>query len=223
MTEKPPIRATTSTDERTLPVDRRFLDPPIVVVLTKSFPQRHPIEEHPMPERIYTSSKQGKLEALAETPFSSEDELQALIAKHPELLDGEQIRPGDARRWLLIAREKGIAASSGEGARWAVDLLLVDQDAMPTLVEVKRGRIPRYGVLSSGRSWNMRRMPPRPGRRTDCAARLRRRPALEESIPPRNLQLCCKRMASPAWMASGMLYRRTSPRTGSVCCSLPTN
>lgn len=79
-----------------------------------------------MPERIYTSTEDGKLKALDETPFSTEDELQALIAEHPELLDGEQIRPGDPRRWILITREKGIAASPGEGARWAVDHLIVD-------------------------------------------------------------------------------------------------
>ena len=95
-----------------------------------------------MPERIYTSAPGGKLEALEETPFSAEDELQTLIAEHPELLDGEQIRPGDARRWLLITREKAIAPSSTEGARWAVDHLIVDQDAIPTLVEVKRGANP---------------------------------------------------------------------------------
>ena len=46
-----------------------------------------------MPERIYTSTGDGKLEALEETRFPTEDELQALIAEHPELLDGEQIRP----------------------------------------------------------------------------------------------------------------------------------
>ncbi len=95
-----------------------------------------------MPERIYTTATDGKLEALEETPFSTEDELQALIAEHPELLDGEQIRPGDARRWILITREKGIAPSSGGSARWAVDHLIVDQDAVPTLAEVKRGSNP---------------------------------------------------------------------------------
>ena len=79
---------------------------------------------------------------MDETPFSTEDELQALIAEHPELLDGQQIRPGDPRRWILITREKGIAASPGEGARWAVDHLIVDQDAVPTLAEVKRGANP---------------------------------------------------------------------------------
>ena len=95
-----------------------------------------------MPERIYTSSGDGTLEALEETPFPTEDELQALIAEHPELLDGEQIRPGDARRWILVTREKGIAASAGEGARWSVDHLIIDQDAVPTLAEVKRGSNP---------------------------------------------------------------------------------
>ena len=95
-----------------------------------------------MPERIYTSNGDGKLEALEETRFSTEDELQALIAEHPELLDGGQIRPGDARRWILVTREKDIAASAGEGARWSVDHLIIDQDAVPTLAEVKRGSNP---------------------------------------------------------------------------------
>ena len=82
------------------------------------------------------------MEPLEEEPFPTEDELQALIAGHPELLDGEQIRPGDPRRWILITREKGISETSDSGARWAIDHLMVDQDAVPTLVEVKRGRNP---------------------------------------------------------------------------------
>ena len=92
-----------------------------------------------MPERIYISSSNGRLEPLEETLFSSEDELQALLAEHPELLDGEQICPRDARRWLLVTREKGIAPSQGEAVRWSVDHLLIDQDAVPTLAEVKLG------------------------------------------------------------------------------------
>ena len=95
-----------------------------------------------MSERIYTRGEQGRLEPLEEEPFSTEDELQSLIAEHPELLDGEQIRPGDPRRWLLITREKGISETSGSGARWAIDHLIVDQDAVPTLAEVKRGSNP---------------------------------------------------------------------------------
>ena len=95
-----------------------------------------------MTERIYARGRSGGLEPLEEEPFSSEDELQSLIAEHPELLDGEQIRPGDPRRWLLISREKGISETANSGARWAVDHLIVDQDAIPTLAEVKRGSNP---------------------------------------------------------------------------------
>ena len=93
-------------------------------------------------ERIYARGATGKLESLEEELFSSEDELQALVADHPEVLDGEQIQPGDRRRWLLITREKGISESPHTGARWSVDHLIVDQDAVPTLVEVKRGTNP---------------------------------------------------------------------------------
>ena len=100
-----------------------------------------------MAERIYSRDEQGRLEPLEEEPFSTEDELQSLIAEHPELLDGEQMRPGDPRRWLLITREKGIAETTDTAARWAVDHLIVDQDAVPTLVEVKRGSNPRDSAV----------------------------------------------------------------------------
>ena len=95
-----------------------------------------------MAERIYTRDRQGRLEPLEEEPFSTEDALQELIAQHPELLDGEQIRPGDPRRWILITREQGIAETADSPFRWALDHLIIDQDATPTLVEVKRGSNP---------------------------------------------------------------------------------
>ena len=95
-----------------------------------------------MTERIYTRDQQGRLEPLEDERFEKEDELQALIADHPELLDGRQMRPEDPLRWILIAREQGIAESADAAARWAVDHLLADQNAVPTLVEVKRGANP---------------------------------------------------------------------------------
>ena len=94
-----------------------------------------------MAERIYIRGD-GGLSPLEEEPFSTEEELQALIAEYPELLDGEQIRPGDPRRWILVAREKGIAETSDSGVRWAIDHVIIDQDAVPTLAEVKRGSNP---------------------------------------------------------------------------------
>ncbi len=95
-----------------------------------------------MAERIYTRDRGKGLEPLEEEPFRSENTLQALIAEYPELLDGRQMRPDNPRRWILITREKGIAESSDTSERWSLDHLLIDQDAVPTLVEVKRGSNP---------------------------------------------------------------------------------
>ncbi len=92
-----------------------------------------------MPERIYNVNNDGELEPMVEQPFALEDDLQELLAKHPELLDGEQVRPDNPRRWILISREMGISERSEESPRWSLDHLIVDQDAVPTLVEVKRG------------------------------------------------------------------------------------
>ena len=85
-----------------------------------------------MTEKIYIRNPSGGLEPLAEKPFKSEKLIQELIGDHPELLAGDQMRPDEPLRWILIKREMQI-----EG--WAVDHLLLDQDARPTLVEVKRG------------------------------------------------------------------------------------
>lgn len=95
-----------------------------------------------MSERIYMRAAGGGLEPLEEQRFSTEDELQSLIAEHPDLLGGEQVRPGDSRRWICVCREKGLAEIPDAAARWTVDLLVIDQDAIPTLVEVKRGANP---------------------------------------------------------------------------------
>jgi hypothetical protein len=44
---------------------------------------------------------------------------------------------------LLISREVGIPEQEQGGSRWALDHLFLDQDGVPTLVEVKRGSDPR--------------------------------------------------------------------------------
>ena len=91
-----------------------------------------------MTEQIYHLNSQGHLDPMAEEPFALEDTLQKLVADHPKLLSGEQINPNDPRRWILISREQGIADTEDGGYRWALDHLLIDQDAIPTLVETKR-------------------------------------------------------------------------------------
>ena len=90
-----------------------------------------------MAERIWIRDQEGGLDGVKEVTFGDEYRLQELIAEHPELIDGEQIRPDDARRWILIGREKGIAETSDTGVRWSLDHLIIDQNARPTLVEVK--------------------------------------------------------------------------------------
>ena len=85
-----------------------------------------------MAEKIYIRNASGELEPLVEERFETEELLQKLIGQHPELLAGEQMSQGDPLRWILIQREMPI-----EG--WAVDHLLLDQHARPTLVEVKKG------------------------------------------------------------------------------------
>src|SRR4030095_2414145 len=75
--------------------------------------------------------------------------LQDLLARYPHLLVGAQIDPAQPRRWLLITREASLPSEDGGSGRWAVDHLFLDQDAIPTLVEVKRStdtRIRREAV-----------------------------------------------------------------------------
>ena len=70
--------------------------------------------------------------------FDSEAELQSLLSKYPGVMAGGQINPASPRRWVLVAQEVGVPSSLGGGNQWSVDHLFLDQDAIPTIVEVKR-------------------------------------------------------------------------------------
>lgn len=76
---------------------------------------------------------------MDEAPYDSEDLLQEMLANHPDLLAGEQINSDDPRRWLLITREMAVQGEQEGAARWSLDHLFLDQEAIPTLVEVKKG------------------------------------------------------------------------------------
>ena len=91
-----------------------------------------------MTESILNPDEQGQIGPNTEEPFAEEKILQELVAERPELLPCEQMSPDDPRRWILIKQEQGIPDSEGGSIRWSLDLLLIDQDAIPTLVEVKR-------------------------------------------------------------------------------------
>ena len=87
--------------------------------------------------RIYLLKDKNQVTRLKAVPCDSEDFLQGLLEDHPDLLAGEQINPDEPRRWLLVTREMGVPHEEG-GNRWSIDHLFLDQDGMPTLVEVKR-------------------------------------------------------------------------------------
>lgn len=87
---------------------------------------------------IYLIQDNGKLVEMSEAAYDSEDLLQTLLAQYPRLLAGDQIDSAVPREWLLITREASLPDDHDAAGRWSVDHLFVDQDAIPTLVEVKR-------------------------------------------------------------------------------------
>ncbi|NPA91456.1 MAG: hypothetical protein GXO55_08415 [Chloroflexi bacterium] len=91
-----------------------------------------------MPQ-IYTLRADGSAIPMPKVRCRDEvSELQDLLEKNLELLPGDQIQPEDPRRWLIIKREMPVPDPESGPPRWAIDFVLVDQDAIPTFVECKR-------------------------------------------------------------------------------------
>ncbi|HVL37823.1 MAG TPA: hypothetical protein VM328_00400 [Fimbriimonadaceae bacterium] len=87
---------------------------------------------------IYVMSEQGtSLVEMTELPYELEDVLQALLQDYPDLLSGDSSK-ADRHRYLLIGREVGLASEHQGAERWSIDHLFVDEDGVPTIVEVKR-------------------------------------------------------------------------------------
>lgn len=93
-----------------------------------------------MSGRIFLLNDQNQTELIAmeEALYDSEKLLQEMLAKHTDLLAGEQIDSKNPRRWLLITREMAVPDEKDGAARWSLDHLFLDQDGVPTLIEVKR-------------------------------------------------------------------------------------
>jgi hypothetical protein len=90
-----------------------------------------------MPGSIFILHDDGTLVEMKETPYDSEALLQGLLADYSNLLAGDQIDPDNPRRWLLVTREMRVSGDESTD-RGYLDHLFLDQDAVPTLVEVKR-------------------------------------------------------------------------------------
>jgi hypothetical protein len=91
-----------------------------------------------MSDSIFLVGDDGGVTEARSAGYSLEAELQKLLADNIELLPGAQIDPDSPRRWQLIAREAGVPDHEGGGGWWSLDHLVVDQDGVPTFVEVKR-------------------------------------------------------------------------------------
>lgn len=87
---------------------------------------------------IFLIDDNGDLVEMKEEYYDSEGVLQELIARYPNLLAGDQMDSVRPRKWLLIKREAPVPSSEESGGQWTVDHLFVDQDAIPTIIEVKR-------------------------------------------------------------------------------------
>ncbi len=91
-----------------------------------------------MSSGVFLLNKDGSLEEMNQEDYSSEEYLQTLLEKYPNLLAGEQIDEVNPRKWIVISREFPVPGDDFSGGRWSLDHLLLDQEGIPTLVEVKR-------------------------------------------------------------------------------------
>jgi len=89
-------------------------------------------------DSIFLLSGTDEIERVPYRMYETENLLQGLVDKHPELIVGEQINPDLPPKWIVVRREAGIPDSDDGGSRWSVDHLLLDQHGRPTFVEVKR-------------------------------------------------------------------------------------
>ena len=87
---------------------------------------------------IFLIKDNDELVRMDEAQHETEALFQKLLANYPDLLAGDQMNPDSPRKWLLIAREFGVPGEDGGSDHWSLDHLFLDQDGIPTLVEVKR-------------------------------------------------------------------------------------
>lgn len=87
---------------------------------------------------IYLMQDDDELVEMNERGYDTESLLQGYLARYYDLLAGDQIDSVAPRRWLLVSQETPVASEEEGAGRWSVDHLFLDQDAVPTIVEVKR-------------------------------------------------------------------------------------
>ncbi|MDB5603510.1 MAG: hypothetical protein JWP25_410 [Bradyrhizobium sp.] len=87
---------------------------------------------------VFLLQREDSLVAMEPGQFASEDDFQRLLSRFPELLVGDQVDPRSPRRWILVKREQSISTGEIGASVWSIDHVFLDQDGIPTLVEIKR-------------------------------------------------------------------------------------
>jgi hypothetical protein len=96
--------------------------------------------------------KDNKLKLIPKQSYRDEDKggfgektLQELLADYPELIPAARINPGDPPKFVVVRREANVTAGY-------MDILLLDQNAVPTIIETKLGDNPemRRKVIAQG-------------------------------------------------------------------------
>ncbi len=91
-----------------------------------------------MSGKIFLLEEGNKLVEMEEKEYVSEDILQDLIAKYPNLLAGDEMDVDVPRKWLLVQREQILPYDNTGLKLFYLDHLFLDQDGIPTIVETKR-------------------------------------------------------------------------------------
>jgi hypothetical protein len=87
---------------------------------------------------IFIKESNGLMRELDQVRCTSETkEVQDLLDDNLSLIPGDQIKPQDPRRWMMIKREMPIPDPNSGEDRWSLDFVAIDQSAMLTLVECK--------------------------------------------------------------------------------------
>ena len=91
-----------------------------------------------MSDNLFLLGADNILKRMPLSRFKSEDVFQQLLAKHTDLLTNADAGDESPRRLILVQREASVPIAEQGAGYFAVDHLFLDQDGVPTLVEVKR-------------------------------------------------------------------------------------
>jgi hypothetical protein len=77
--------------------------------------------------KIFKIKDNNELVVIHEENHHNENDFQELLSTYPDLIPGDEIDSENPRKWLLVGREID-----------NIDIFLLDQDGIPTIVEVKK-------------------------------------------------------------------------------------